>query len=77
MREIKSVGELIAEMGGQTALARRLGIKQPQVWRWKNEGLVGPKYFLAINQLLRGKGLSVSPDVFRMRKIKGLEAEQS
>ncbi len=76
MKQITSVAEMIAEMGGQTATARKLGIKQPQVHRWKKVGIVAPKYFLAVGEILRGKGLSVSPEMFGMRKIT-LEAEES
>ncbi|MCW5730858.1 MAG: molecular chaperone TorD family protein [Alphaproteobacteria bacterium] len=51
-----ALGRAIAALGGQTQLARRLGVKQANVWHWLNRaGRVPGEYVLAIEQATDGR----------------------
>ena len=52
--------------GGQTALARRIGKKQPTVAQWLRRGRVSPTSCIAIETALGGQvtRYELRPDVF-------------
>lgn len=54
--------------GGQTALAKAVGIRQPNVWNWlhRAQGIVPAEYCRAIEQATNGAvtRYDLRPDVF-------------
>jgi DNA-binding transcriptional regulator YdaS (Cro superfamily) len=52
--------------GGQSALARMIGVRQGYVWRWLQSGRTSPKYCLEIERVTFGKvtRYQLRPDVF-------------
>lgn len=52
--------------GGQSALARMIGVRQGYIWKWLQSGMPSPKYCLAIERVTFGKvtRYQLRPDVF-------------
>jgi DNA-binding transcriptional regulator YdaS (Cro superfamily) len=52
--------------GGQSALARMIGVRQGYIWKWLQSGRTSPKYCLAIERVTFGKvtRYQLRPDVF-------------
>lgn len=76
----------IAIVGGQTALARAIGLQQPHVWYWLNKGCPVPaEHCAAIERATEGKVSrhDLRPDLFGpaeppvVKRDPGAEADQS
>jgi TorA maturation chaperone TorD/DNA-binding transcriptional regulator YdaS (Cro superfamily) len=51
-----ALAKAIAISGGQSSLARRIGVKQGHIWHWlKRSGVVPAEYVIAIEQATGGK----------------------
>lgn len=56
----------IQRAGGQTALAKLIGVKQQNIWDWLNTGQrqVSPNYVLAIEAATGVSKHDLRPDIF-------------
>jgi DNA-binding transcriptional regulator YdaS (Cro superfamily) len=63
---VETIEKAIEICGGQTALAKALGIKQSAISNWINRGQVPPDRCLAVEVSTRGKvtRYDLRPDVF-------------
>ena len=66
MYDINSIDELVEELGGDTALALKLGISQPAVANWKIRQHIGPGWHMRLYAELTGRSRTVNPCVFGM-----------
>lgn len=74
--EVKTAAEVIDKLGGPAEISKRLrGASPKSISAWKKRG-IPPYWFDAFQELMNDKGISVSPAVFGMRKIRG-ETEKS
>lgn len=64
--DINSIPELVEEFGGDTKLAERLGITQGAVSNWKARNCIAHGWHMRLFADIRGRGKTVSPDVFGM-----------
>lgn len=64
MHDINSISELIDALGGDTKVARWLGISQPAVAAWKPRGHIPPGWHMRLWAELTRRGHSVNPEVF-------------
>jgi hypothetical protein len=62
-----SVREVVAAMGGTTALAEWCGVTVSAVSNWAAEGWIPPARYLAISTELMRRGYRVAPSVFRQQ----------
>lgn len=56
----------VQRAGGQTALAKLIGVKQQNVWDWLNTGKrqASPKYAIAIEEATGVSKHDLRPDIF-------------
>jgi DNA-binding transcriptional regulator YdaS (Cro superfamily) len=64
---IKTVDEVIKELGGPTAAASVLGVTPPALCNWSVRGVITAEHFLLIREALAERGLEVSPSVFSFK----------
>lgn len=65
-KQVKTAVEAISVLGGPTAVARMLGIKNSRVvWNWRVRGLP-PESFVALQAALKSKGFSAPTSLWRM-----------
>ena len=68
MKKLKPLERAIEFAGGQSALARALGIHQTSVWGWLKErkGVVPAKFVEAVSEAVDGKVTpqELRPDLF-------------
>lgn len=62
--DINTIPELIEALGGDTAVARWLGISQPAVAQWKARGAIATGWHMRLLAELRRREKSVNPIVF-------------
>lgn len=68
--DINTIGELVDVLGGDTAVAEKLGISQPAVGNWKMRGTIGAGWHLRLFAECVRLNKTVSPRVF------GLDEEE-
>lgn len=49
------IKEVVKKMGGQSALALKIGISQAAVWRWLQRGQAPAKYIYKISELTKNE----------------------
>lgn len=55
----------VAVLGGQTAMARLLGISQPSVWYWVDKGrALPPEHVLAVEEATGISRHDLRPDIY-------------
>jgi hypothetical protein len=64
MYDINDTAELVASLGGDTAVAEWLGISQSAVANWKVRRSIPPGWHLRMLVRLRRDGKSINPSVF-------------
>lgn len=64
MHDINSIVELVDALGGDTKVARWLGISQPGVALWKIRNHIPPGWHMRLWAELTRRGYSVNPEVF-------------
>lgn len=64
MYDINSIPELIDELGGDTVVARWLGISQPAVAQWKARNQIATGWHMRLLAELTRRGKTVDPVVF-------------
>lgn len=67
--EITSIDELVATLGGDTAVAEWLGISQPAVANWKARGTIGSGWHLRLLAEVRRRGITIDPRVFGLTEL--------
>jgi DNA-binding transcriptional regulator YdaS (Cro superfamily) len=63
---INAVAKAVIEAGGQSALARMLGVRQGHIWNWLNRDANGvpPGYVLKIEAMTGVSRHELRPDIF-------------
>lgn len=63
---IKAVAKAVIQAGGQSALARMLGVRQGHIWNWMNRDANGvpPGYVLKIEAMTGVSRHELRPDIF-------------
>jgi hypothetical protein len=61
--DINTIDELVTALGGDTAVARWIGISQPAVGKWKERNKVPPEWNWRIAAELRRRKLTFHPAV--------------
>ena len=64
MYDIKTIDGLVDALGGDTVLARDLGISQPAVANWKVRGQIGAGWHMRLYAKIRARGLTIDPNIF-------------
>lgn len=62
--DVNSIGELVWAFGGDTEVARWLGITQPAVANWKVRSQIPPGWHLRLWARAKREGRSVNPAIF-------------
>lgn len=62
--DINSIDELVNALGGDTKVARWLGISQPAVAAWKARNHIPPGWHMRLLADLTKRGMTVNPEVF-------------
>ncbi len=63
--------DVIRVLGGQTKLALRLGIKQPNVFKWKKRNKIPATQIIPVALALGTKGYVLSADLLNIRGVSG------
>lgn len=50
--------------GGQSALARKIGVKQPTIFRWLQKGVIPPRKVLLVEKLTGVSRHSLNPIIY-------------
>lgn len=64
---LRTVNEVISELGGPTAVAAKIGLGKTAVGNWKMRGSIPAEHFLSISILLSERRLKADPVVFGFR----------
>lgn len=64
MYDINTIHELVDDLGGDTVVARWLGISQPAVAAWKVRQQIPPGWHIRLYAETARRGRSVNPAVF-------------
>lgn len=62
--DIRTISELIDELGGDTVVARWLGISQPAVAQWKARGQIATGWHMRLLAEMIRRGKTIDPGVF-------------
>lgn len=62
--ETAALQRAIKTAGGQSALARQVGKRQSNVWRWLKSGRVAAEFALAVERVTGVSRHELRPDVF-------------
>ncbi len=65
--------KILKHVGGQTALAKMLGVKQQHVYGWlhRSSGLVPPEYVMTIENLTSIPCWEIRPDLYPPERFNG------
>jgi hypothetical protein len=69
MRHIKTAGEVIDALGGNTMAGRTLGETAATVGNWRMRGRIPAEYYLRITKIFDAMGIKISGDVFAMKAV--------
>ena len=59
-----SVEEAIHRAGGQTALAKMIGVKQPTIFKWLKKGVVPPRRVLLVEKVTGISRYELNPLIY-------------
>ncbi len=68
---LNDIDEVIRMLGGQTKLAGRLGIKQPNVFKWKKRNKIPSTQIIPVALALSSRGYALSTDLLNIRGVSG------
>ncbi|VVC76029.1 hypothetical protein AQUSIP_13300 [Aquicella siphonis] len=58
------IEEAIEIVGGQTALAKKIGVKQPTVFKWLKKGVIPPRKVLIVEKITGISRFKLNPDIY-------------
>jgi hypothetical protein len=68
-KEIKDFDEAVLVLGGTMQAARMIGRRPPQIAQWrKRYGAFPAELYLVIDRVLRDRGFSAAPSLFRFER---------
>lgn len=64
----EAISKLIQDLGGDSALSKRLGCTSENLWHWKKKGSIPYKWHLPLAEMARDLGLQYTVEgIARMR----------
>jgi DNA-binding transcriptional regulator YdaS (Cro superfamily) len=59
-----AIHKAVGIAGGQTNLARAVGVSQPRVWNWLNKNMISPEFVIPVEKLTGVSRHDLRPDIY-------------
>lgn len=69
-----SIREAINRAGGQSSLARKVGVKQPSIFRWLKNGCIPPRKVLLVESITGIPRHKLNPAIYPLNN--DIESEE-